>query len=125
LAAVHELVRVEPHRFQVVCLATYPADSVHDWVQAENVAQARRIPGARVLLDPEGSLAKLHGLHTSGQVRLYRGDGSVVFDGGLTPGRGMIAAGEVVARLLDPSRSTLDQTAAFGCPLVSPKGDRP
>lgn len=125
LAAVHELVRTEPDRFEVVCVATHPADEVNGWVQAENVARAGQIPGARVFLDPEGSIAERHGLHTSGQVRLYGSGGGVIFDGGLTPGRGMVADARVVATLLDPARSTPDRTETFGCPLVGPEGGRP
>jgi hypothetical protein len=125
LIAVHELIRREPGRFDVVCLATHPIDAGDAWVHASNVEMAREIPGAVVVMDPEGDLAAAHGLRASGQVILYAADGKVVFDGGLTPGRGMVASGEVVARLLDPTRSSLDRADAFGCPLVGAEGRRP
>lgn len=51
-------------------------------------AIARRLPGAILHTDLDGSMALHFGAYTSGQVLLYDSDGRLQFAGGVTPSRG-------------------------------------
>ena len=80
------------------------------------------IPGARVVADPGGNLARKLGLETSGHAVLYRPDGSLAFTGGLTASRGSESPGrgpKVIADLLD-GKTNSDSQPVFGCGLFAP-----
>jgi len=104
----------------VVCLATIPEGADSDWTEGPNCQLARSIPGVTLILDPDGRIAAMHGLNTSGEVAAFDRDGKGFFTGGLTPGRGLAPSRNVVATLLDSSRPEGDSTPVFGCALVSP-----
>jgi hypothetical protein len=67
-----------------------PELSTSDWEQTGLLAQARSIPGVRVLLDQGGAEAKRFGVHTSGHVILYGNEGQLLFSGGITASRGHV-----------------------------------
>jgi hypothetical protein len=81
---------------------------------------AAAIPGAEVLADADAAEARRFGARASGHVFLYAADGRLVFDGGITAGRGHDGDNPgrraLVARL---AGSQTDHASArvFGCTL--------
>jgi hypothetical protein len=82
---------------------------------------AHAIPGASVVTDHGGALARRFGAITSGQVLLYESSGRLVFHGGITGSRGH--EGEnggraAVIRSVNGAESADSSTPVFGCKLT-------
>jgi hypothetical protein len=90
--------------------------------RSELWARASRIPGVDVRKDPAGAEARRFGSQTSGETRLYDGDGHLRFRGGITVSRGHVGdnpgAAAIVNFALHPaSTSAPVVTPVFGCAL--------
>jgi hypothetical protein len=87
--------------------------------------QAKRIPGVRVAVDPEGAEAARFGGMTSGHTVVYDPAGRLRFAGGITGARGhggdSMARRQVLAALDDPPAEQV-RHAVFGCPLADDAG---
>ncbi len=128
-ASLHEFrrlwedARIRPQAHIVFCR---PAGTGADWLATEQVSTAKSLSGVQVTVDDGGREAQRFGATTSGHVSLYGPDGSLIFSGGITWGRGHIGEnpGRMrVARLLDQSKVETDDEQVsvcpvFGCPLV-------
>lgn len=107
-----------------------PGKAPADWTQTRLRQSAAAIPGVTVHEDLEGAQARLFGAETSGHVLLYDTRGQLLFQGGITGGRGHAGdnAGEqAVVSLLAGQAASLKQTRVFGCSLlenceISPEG---
>jgi hypothetical protein len=94
------------------------------WATTDLWRSAAIIPGVRVLKDPDGEEARRFGASTSGQTLLYDLNGHLMFNGGITAGRGHIGPNggwDAILSLLDRGTPQRNTTAVFGCPLVRPK----
>ena len=85
-------------------------------------AQARALPDVRLVSDRDGSWMRRFDFHTSGEIRLYRPDGTLAFQGGITAGRGHEGdnpgSDAVIAAVRATSPATgLAQAPVFGCAL--------
>jgi len=105
-----------------VCVCFYrPRDSAPDWHDSDIWDQAERLPGARVQLDLDGQEARRFGALTSGHVLLFARDGTVLFDGGVTPARGHggpSQGGEALQALLRGVEVPVRQAAVYGCQIT-------
>lgn len=93
------------------------------WTDSPLRAAAEAIPGVQVLDDPLGATAELFGARTSGQVLLYAPDGTLLFEGGITPGRGHAgnsAGRSAILKLLQHEKAG-DRSPVYGCSLVTPE----
>ena len=82
---------------------------------------ARTIPGAKVIVD--AAEVGRFGARTSGQVLLYDGQGTLVFQGGITQARGHEGpslGGEAILRAALQESPGVGSSAVFGCGLVVP-----
>jgi hypothetical protein len=99
-----------------------------DWEQGDLWRLASAIPGVEVVSDPLGATAARFGARTSGQVFLFDRQGQLVFEGGITAGRGHEGANDgaqaVLERLLE-GRAEVESTPVFGCGLSSEEEARP
>lgn len=92
------------------------------WEHSDLWEHAAATPGVDVRADPLGAAAQRFGARTSGQVVVYAPSGELVFDGGITNGRGHsgdnagAAAIEQLARGVEPAS---DSTCVFGCSLTA------
>ncbi|NUM89352.1 MAG: hypothetical protein HUU37_09125 [Bdellovibrionales bacterium] len=83
----------------------------------------RKIPGVEIRMDPSGREAELFGALTGGQVFLYGSSGELLFEGGITPGRGHEGESEGRFRLLAALEMSgaggraLASAEVYGCPL--------
>jgi hypothetical protein len=97
-----------------------PMNMPQGWERSATWAQAQRIPGVTVRLDPDGKEATLFGALTSGEVVLYDRHGTLIFSGGITGARGHV--GDNVGRRLVLAILVHGQAAAashevYGCAL--------
>lgn len=97
-----------------------PAKFARDWSQTGLWRSAASIPGVEVEEDPDGAEARLFGAETSGYVLLYDSRGQLLFNGGITGGRGHAGdnAGEsaIVSLLMGPG-VIAKQAPVYGCSL--------
>jgi hypothetical protein len=108
-ATVEELDRLHAAtagRFDVNVFFVGPAIAKSSWTESKLVARARTIPGAEIVYDAGGKLAKQYGALTSGQTFVFDTSGKRVFQGGLTASRGH--EGD------NPGRASLEQYVATG-----------
>ncbi len=85
-------------------------------------AQAGALPGVRLICDRDGSWMQRFDFHTSGEIRLYRPDGTLAFQGGITAARGHEGdnpgSDAVIAAVrTNASTASLTTTPVFGCAL--------
>lgn len=102
---------------------TIPEGKDPSFARGKTARRALSIPGARVILDPDGALARKLAAVASGQVAAYRPDGTLAFSGGLTVTRshgGDSAGVAIVEALLHnriPRLGDATITPVYGCSL--------
>ncbi len=97
-----------------------PADESEAWTRTA-LWKAARALGVSVAADPDGAQARLFGAATSGMTLIYAPDGRLLYDGGLTPGRGHEGDGPGREAALAAIAGTLTAAAeapVFGCALI-------
>lgn len=112
-------------RAQIVFFS--PLDANAAWTTGAVWEQAKGIEGAEVVLDRGGALAQRSTARTSGQVIVYGSQGEVLFEGGVTAGRGMAgdsAGARSLAQALRGEPISANHTPVYGCSLESP-GETP
>lgn len=117
-----------PDAFQVNLVVPLPFDAPPEWTRGRTLEAARRLPGARLVLDPGGELAARFGARDSGTVLVFQPDGMLRFAGGLTASRGHegASAGNLAVAAIAGGRTPeRAETPVFGCPLVLPEGAAP
>ena len=104
---------------------TKPAGVEDEWAETDLWRSAAAIPGVAVVHDDLGAEATRFGARTSGHAMLYASDGRLLFQGGITDGRGHAGANDgrlSVAAFLEGGKPRTLVTRAFGCALFSPAG---
>lgn len=122
LALLTELASHHPGSFDLLILFLMPAVPDPAWAEAQAWRDARAIPGARIAADPRGIESARFGARTSGHALMFDSAGRRLFEGGLTPGRGMAGAGAGFAAVQDILRSDVPRTTSapvFGCDLFA------
>lgn len=97
LAELEVALRKLPSPDVVLLTATY---GDRTWLSSDMCRKARAIPNMRIVEDFQGRLAATLGMHTSGHIVAYNGDGDLVFSGGITFGRGVPGSNDGLAALL-------------------------
>lgn len=91
-----------------------------EWDPAAATAVRAGLPPGSVVDDLDGELARQLGMLTTGHVLLYGDRGELLFDGGVTAGRGHrgdnTAARTLRARVAD-RRPLGDSPSVYGCPV--------
>ena len=101
-----------------------PEHAAEDWTQTDLWKSAAAIPGVSVQIDRDGKTARNFGAQTSGQVVLYDSRGELLFQGGITAGRGHAgdnAGADAIVSRLRAGAGERNRTAVFGCSLLNRK----
>ena len=104
---------------------TKPAGVEDEWAETDLWRSAEAIPGVAVVHDDLGAEATRFGVRTSGHALLYTSDGRLLFQGGITDGRGHAGANDgrlSVAAFLEGGKPRTLVTRAFGCALFISEG---
>ena len=96
------------------------AGSPKDWLWGQLWKQASAIPGVVTAVDEDGKDSQLLAQTTSGDVIVFNAAGRLVFQGGITDGRGHEGdnAGSSTIWLLEGAKPTTRQTPVYGCSLT-------
>jgi len=120
VAELHRLAANASAPLAIQLIFFSPAGEDAAWVQTDLWSQAQRIPGSQCVADRGGCEHRLFGARTSGETLLFGPDGTLRFQGGLTPSRGEqgeSAGHRSLAALLQTGRVLQDRTPVFGCSL--------
>lgn len=127
-ATLGELERLLPHikdKVRSVVIFVRPKTTPHGFAEDKLWSKANSIPAVRVLMDADGVEADRFGARTSGQVFLYAPDGSLLFQGGITPARNHMGDSDGRAAILNYVKSndaTYLKANVFGCSLKERHG---
>jgi hypothetical protein len=111
-----------PVQFDTQVWFIRPADADDEWEQSDLRSRVEKLPGVQCQWDANGSEARVFGARTSGHIVVYSPMGELMYQGGITTGRGndvgtslaepleAIANGDPVANRVGP---------VFGCPLTT------
>jgi hypothetical protein len=121
LDALEQILTQVPVQVCVEIVLLTPEEAADDRIGEGLESRARSLPGAEVVLDPEGVEARCFGVRTSGHVVLFDKDGHLLYSGGITDGRGH--AGENIGRQTVMAwligEAVQRRTApVYGCPLL-------
>ena len=128
-ASIGELAAVMTHAeapVQAWVCFLKPAGFSDGWEKTDLWANAQRIPGVKVLRDENGTEAQRFHVSTSGQTLFYGVNGGLLFNGGITGGRGHFGenpARNTLVQLMAGSRKAFAQTAVYGCSLRDEGGN--
>lgn len=104
-----------------------PERSDESWDGGGNRRDSASIPNVRVLRDPGGTEAGRFNAVTSGHVMLFGADGRLLFDGGITAGRGAVgdnAGRRALVNALGGLPAEARPTPVYGCELTTPEACR-
>ncbi len=123
-ASISELSRImSKTRLQAYILCIKPKVLPEFWTEKSEIAEmAKSIPNVEVIDDSDGAEAKNFNATTSGYVLLYDCQGRLLFNGGITPGRGQAgdnAGADSVVAIANGETPVAKETEAFGCPLFN------
>jgi len=97
-----------------------PSGFGEEWTHSDLWRTASAIPDVVIQEDPDGAQAHLFGAETSGDVVVFNPRGQLLFNGGITSGRGHAGdnAGEsAVASILAGKKTPTRETPVYGCSL--------
>lgn len=110
-------------KFAAHLLFLQPVGAGDDWTQTDLWSTAAAIPGVEVAIDSDGRESVLFGALTSGLTLLYDASGRLLFEGGITPGRGHEGenpGADAIASLLRGRSPERSRVPVFGCSLKTP-----
>lgn len=105
-------------RVTVYVLFVKPAGMIENWEKTDLWREAEEIPDVMALCDEGGIEASRFRAETSGQVILYDARGRLLFQGGITAGRGRAGDNEgadAICSLLTGGEADKATSPVFGC----------
>ena len=121
-ASLVQLGEIARHKAFHAVTAYLLITDVTDCLSGDNVALARNIPGAVVLVDSQNAEAQRFGGSTSGATFIFDPAGRLAFDGGITAARGHQGENQASAAALAAIQGSSDGSVrmpVFGCALSS------
>jgi len=128
-ASLYELERLLPkceNRLKVHFYLYDSPDKEASWFAEVSDEVRRRFPDAQVLPDPDGDIARLLGAYTSGSAVLYEPNGTPVFWGGITSGRGHAGdnlGSDSIYAIVDNREPPRVKTLVYGCAITHSYSD--
>ncbi len=123
LAELAKIMARSPVELHVYVVALEPGADQVSRCRTNLLKSAAMIPGVTVVVDPNGDEARRFGALTSAHTFLYDENGNLLFDGGITAGRGHSGDNRgqtaVLTLITDHQNPTFlnSRTSVFGCPL--------
>ncbi len=98
-----------------------PGGCSDTWVHTDLWRRAEEIPGVRVYSDLNGEITRKMGAYTSGQAVLLDRSGNILFQGGITSGRGHAgdsSGRSAIVSIVNSGKFWIRQSPVFGCPII-------
>jgi hypothetical protein len=111
------------NKVKVFVLFLKPEGFDKDWEKTDLWRSAAAIPGVTVLSDEGGLEANLFHVSTSGQTLLFSPSGQLLFEGGITGGRGHSGDNQgrdAIVSLVLTGKAEQRKTPVYGCSLRNP-----
>lgn len=109
-------------RFNAIIVFQQPKGYGDSWIKGPMWDRVSAIRGARCVIDSEQREAKLFGSNTSGDTFVYNKNGSLLFHGGITAGRGHegdCPGFKALRAILLDQKSNIAHVPSFGCELFN------
>ncbi len=123
-ASINELARLAARcrdQIDFTALFVVPPGCPPEWHKTALWENANAIPGLRVVTDPEAKLATEFGVTTSGHCLVYDAEEKLIFNGGITAGRGHEGDSPGRAIVTELARHSMvgspRECPTYGCPL--------
>jgi hypothetical protein len=119
VAELNKILGRAPNRAEFVVYAFKPKDEPDNWIESSTIETLKKL-GGRIEVDEDGAKARELGLKTSGQVQLFSASGELLYNGGITAGRGHQgdnAGAKTMVDLLQKGGSDRKSAPVFGCPI--------
>jgi hypothetical protein len=122
-ATLHELTQVigkYNNRIAINILFVQPPNAPANWVEGGLYDSVRQLSNVNVVVDKDGKAASALGATTSGQVIIFEPGGRVLFDGGITDGRGHEGDNpglDTVFEVIRSGATSIRTAPVFGCSL--------
>jgi hypothetical protein len=121
-ATVQQLEKIlsrAPVSAELTVLVFKPKDEPDSWIESSTVSSLKKFQ-TKLIVDGDGMKAQRLGLNASGQVQVYSASGALLYNGGITAGRGHggdnIGA-QTVLELLRGERVDAQSAPVFGCSI--------
>jgi hypothetical protein len=120
-ASLNELVKLMTRVGPSACVSVLfyePANAPREWLEDSLWEEAKGVPGIHVIADPDGKWAAELGATVSGHTFLFDSRGQLLFEGGITAGRGHEgenAGSEAIAAFLAGKHPMVTSSPTYGC----------
>jgi hypothetical protein len=122
LAELKSLLKDCPAPVSAHILFWVPPNASSPWTTSDLWKQAEAIANVQLVADEGGQQAQCFGATTSGHLMIFASDGTRIYSGGLTNGRGRRGNDSGLAAirsLIIQQRPLPTETAVYGCPLFN------
>ena len=122
LAELARLMAQAQGRLTAFVVFNKPPNVSKDWQHSDLWDTAAAIPGVNVMADDEGIESRRFHAATSGQTMLYGKEGTLLFSGGITGGRGHEgdnAGRSSILSFLTTGEADRTETPVFGCAIFA------
>lgn len=125
-ASLRELARLDRGETETLFVFFAPETAGPEWLATDLWVNAAAFDNAQRIVDRDGIQSSLFGAEISGCMMLFNSDGSLLFKGGITSGRGHEGDSEgkiALSRLLKSESVESNEPSmypVFGCPIQTP-----
>lgn len=119
-----QLQKMTQDRYALHLFFYKPSEFPDSWVKTSLWETAHTLKSARIYVDIAAVEARRFNAVTSGETFMLANDGTLLFTGGLTRGRGVDGKNPGLAYLSQPVnrlQKTIVKQPIFGCSLISPR----
>ncbi len=121
-ATVNELKRVLARTDVDLSVVFIDLDKSYDLSRQELFKQVSQIKAAKIIIDKNNVMTKAFKVYTSGTILAYNKDGGLIFQGGITAGRGEEGDNLAKNKLVQSLKcQKMSQAQVFGCSLLDSK----
>lgn len=120
MAELDRLLTSFHQKLHTIVIFSKPAGKDDTWLKSDLWTKAQSLPGATIYVDDENKEAKLFMTNTSGEILLFKNNGTLVYHGGITSSRGHEGDSHgkaLISNYLKTGHVPGEEGQAFGCSL--------
>ncbi len=120
VAELNKLLTSFHQKLHTIVIFSKPKSKDDVWLKSDLWTKAESLPGAIIYVDDDNEEAKKFMTNTSGEVLLFKSNGTLVYHGGITGSRGHEGDNKgktLISNYLKTGRMPGEEGQAFGCSL--------